>query len=158
MTEISRSVFLGCLGYFFSSRFSVKLTISRPRQKMLNFRCFLTNLEYLERLVNLLVKSAKELELKSGESRVIEAEEAKGLAEDSRLVLDDGGDGDASSLSLEDDEDEAEVEAGDSEPVEAEAETEEVAEAVAEEKSEKKDEKPAAKKKAKSKKSSAKKS
>lgn len=117
----------------------------------------LTNLEYLERLVNLLVKSAKELELKSGESRVIEAEEAKGLAEDSRLVLDDGGDGDASSLSLEDDEDDAEVEAEDSEPVEPEAETEEVAEAVPEEKSEKKDEKPAAKKKAKSKKSSAKK-
>ncbi len=65
----------------------------------------LTSPDYLDRLIELMIKSAKTLELKSGESAVIEREEAKGLAEDSNLMLDE--DGADSGLSLEEDEAEA---------------------------------------------------
>jgi len=68
----------------------------------------LTSEDYLDRLIKLMLKSAKTLELKSGESGVIEREEAKGLAETSNLMLDDDGADDASPLSLEEDEANAE--------------------------------------------------
>jgi len=68
----------------------------------------LTSEDYLDRLIKLMLKSAKTLELKSGESGVIEREEAKGLAETSNLMLDDDSADDASPLSLEEDEANAE--------------------------------------------------
>lgn len=64
----------------------------------------LTSEDYLDRLIKLLIKSAKTFELKSGESGVIEREEAKGLAEDSNLTLDDGDVAGDSGLALEEDE------------------------------------------------------
>lgn len=93
----------------------------------------LTSPDYLDRLIKLLIKSAKAFELKSGESGVIEREEAKGLAEDSNLQLDDGGMDEDSGLSLEEDEytdvlaeDDGDEEVAEEEPeVEPEPEAEE---------------------------------
>ncbi len=107
----------------------------------------LTSEDYLDRLIKLLIKSAKTFELKSGESGVIEREEAKGLAEDSNLTLDDGDvDGD-SGLALEEDEytDVLADDSGDEEAVEEVAE-EPKAEPEAEEKPKKKKAAPAKKK------------
>ena len=80
----------------------------------------LTSEDYLSRLVDLMIKSAKALELKKGESAVLEREEAKGMVEESDLKLDDEDFGEGSGLSLEDEEDSSEAAAEEETPSEAE--------------------------------------
>ena len=87
----------------------------------------LTSEDYLSRLVDLMVKSAKALELKNGESAVLEREEAKGMVEESDLKLDDEGFDEESGLSLEDDSASSEPEA-DADAEDAESEPEKPAE------------------------------